>query len=117
MPVMWSMGVNTGRLTPEQFVALNCTQPAKIFGLFPHKGTLAPGSDADVVIWDPQATVHYGMEWSQQRTDYNLYEGWNLTGYPVKVYLRGILIVDGQTWLGKAGSGRFIHRKPNAPIL
>lgn len=117
LPVMWSTGVNTGRLTPEQFVALNSTQPAKIFGLFPQKGTLAPGSDADVVIWDPQARVHYGLEWSRQRTDYNLYEGWDLTGYPVKVYLRGNLIVDGQTWYGKAGGGRFIHRKPNAPVL
>ena len=112
MPVMWTKGVGTGRMTANQFVAMNCTNPAKIFGMYPQKGSLLPGSDADIVIWDPAKEVKYGVAFSHHRTDYNLYESWKLTGYPEKVFLRGSLIVDGDSWLGKAGSGRFIHRKP-----
>ncbi|HZW05055.1 MAG TPA: dihydropyrimidinase, partial [Anaerolineaceae bacterium] len=82
LPVMWTEGVVSGRLTANQFVALNCTNPARIFGLYPRKGTLLPGSDADVVIWDPDTRLTYGRRYSQQRTDYNLYEGWQLTGFP-----------------------------------
>ncbi len=57
------------------------------------------------------------MALSHQRTDYNLYEGWELTGYPVKVFLRGQLIVDGEKWLGKRGRGQFLPRQPNTPVL
>jgi dihydropyrimidinase len=117
LPVMWTYGVRAGKMTPNQFVALNCTNPARIFGLYPHKGTLMPGADADLVIWDPEKTVHYGAAAAHHRTDYNLYEGWDLVGYPEKVWLRGNLIVDGERWLGLRGMGRFIHRSPRAPIL
>ena len=110
LPVLWTEGVVKGRLTPNQFVAYTATNPAKIFGLYPRKGTLIPGADADIVIWDPDKTVTYGVAHSHQRTDYNLYEGWELKGYPEKVFLRGNLIVDGETWLGKRGAGRFIPR-------
>jgi dihydropyrimidinase len=110
LPILWTYGVGSGRITPNQFVALNCTNPAKIFGLYPRKGALLPGSDADLVIWDPEKRVKYGVVMSQQRTDYNLYEGWELLGYPEKVFLRGKLIVDGDQWLGKAGQGNFIKR-------
>ena len=97
-------------MTASQFVALTSTNPAKIFGLYPRKGALLPGSDADLVIWDPQKKVKYGVAQSHQRTDYNLYEGWELRGYPEKVFLRGNLIVDGKEWLGKAGGGQFLKR-------
>jgi len=110
MPVMWTYGVRAGHITPNQFVAYNCTNPAKIFGLYPRKGTLLPRSDADVVIWDPEKRVKYGVARSHQRTDYNLYEGWELTGYPEKVFLRGKLIVDSEQWLGKSGDGKFLKR-------
>ena len=112
MPVMWTQGVGSGRMSANQFVALHCTNPAKIFGMYPQKGSLLPGSDADIVIWDPNREVEYGVRLAHHRTDYNLYEGWKLKGYPEKVFLRGSLIVDSSTWLGKAGSGRFIYRKP-----
>jgi len=115
--VMWTYAVNTGRITKNDFVALNCTNPAKIFGLYPRKGTILPGSDADIVIWDPEKTVTYGVDLAQHRTDYNLYEGWRLKGFPEKVMSRGKLIVDGKTWYGKKGNGKFIHRKPFAEIL
>ena len=111
LPVMWTEGVVKGRITPNQFVALNSTNPAKIFGMYPKKGALLPGSDADIVIWDPERKVKYGVAVSHQRTDYNLFEGWDLVGYPEKVFLRGEMIVDGDEWLGKRGGGQFIKRK------
>jgi dihydropyrimidinase len=117
LPVLWTFGVGAGRLTPNQFVALNCTNPAKIFGLYPRKGTLMPGADADIAVWDPEKRVHYGVGVAHQRTDYNLYEGWELTGYPQQVWLRGELIVDGERWSGRAGMGHFLHRSPYAPSL
>ena len=110
LPILWTYGVRAGRITPNQFVAYNCTNPAKIFGLYPRKGTLLPGSDADIVIWDPEKRVKYGVVRSHQRTDYNLYEGWELVGYPEKVFLRGKCIVDGNVWNGAAGQGQFLKR-------
>lgn len=111
LPVMWSYGVRAGRITANQFVALNSTNPARIFGLYPRKGALLPGSDADIAIWDPEMRVRYDVELSQQRTDYNLYEGWDLVGFPILVFLRGRRIVDRGQWLGRAGQGRFLERK------
>jgi dihydropyrimidinase len=110
LPILWTYGVRAGRISANQFVALTATNPAKIFGLYPRKGALLPGSDADIVIWDPEKHVQYGLALSHQRTDYNLYEDWELTGYPEKVFLRGNLIVDGQKWLGSAGGGTFLKR-------
>jgi dihydropyrimidinase len=117
MPILWSYGVGRGRITMRQFVAMTSTNPAKIFGLYPQKGTLLPGSDADIVVWDPERELTYGVEHARHRTDYNLYEGWELKGYPEKVFLRGHLIVDGEQWFGERGMGRFLKRKPNAPVL
>ena len=74
-------------------------------------------SDADVVVWDPERIVPYGVDAAQHRTDYNLYEGWELKGFPVKVYLRGTLIVDDGRWLGRAGMGRFLHRQAGASAI
>jgi dihydropyrimidinase len=111
LPVMWTCGVRSGKITVNQFVAYNSTNPAKIFGLYPRKGALLAGSDADIVIWDPEKTVTYGVAATHQRTDYNLYEGWELTGMPEKVFLRGKLIVDRDQWLGNAGDGQFLKRQ------
>ena len=110
LPIMWTYGVRAGKMTPNQFVALNATNPAKIFGLYPRKGALLPGSDADIVIWNPEKKLKYGVAHAQHRTDYNLYEGWELVGYPEKVFLRGELIVDDEQWLGKRGMGKFLMR-------
>jgi dihydropyrimidinase len=117
LPILWTAGVGSGRLTPSQFVALTSTNAARIFGLYPRKGTLQPGSDADLAIWDPERRVTYGVARAHHRTDYNLYEGWELRGYPEKVYLRGSLIVDGDRWLGRPGMGAFLRRQPFAPVL
>jgi dihydropyrimidinase len=110
LPVMWTCGVGTGKITANQFVAYNSTYPAKIFGLYPRKGALQAGSDADLVIWDPEKKVTYGVAQSHQRTDYNLYEGWELKGMPEKVLLRGKIIVEGDNWRGRAGDGLFLKR-------
>lgn len=109
MLVLWSQGVVSGRISPNRFVELMCTNPAKIFGIYPKKGTITPGADADLSIWDPKKEITFGIQYSHQRTDYNLYEGWGLIGVIEKVFLRGNLIVDGQSWHGKRGDGQFIH--------
>jgi dihydropyrimidinase len=111
LPVLWTQGVNTGKISENQFVELTSTNPAKIFGLYPRKGSLLVGADADLVIWDPEKIVNYGVAQSHQRTDYNLYEGWELKGYPEKVFLRGGLIVNGDEWKGVRGGGKFLKRK------
>jgi dihydropyrimidinase len=111
LPVLWTTGVGSGKLTANQFVRLTSTNPAKIFGLYPQKGALLPDSDADIAIWDPHKKVRHGVRLSHQRTDYNLYEGWELTGMPEKVFLRGQLIVDGEQWKGSKGGGQFVKRK------
>jgi dihydropyrimidinase len=112
LPILWTYAVRSGKLSPNQFVALTSTNAAKIFGLYPRKGTLAPGADADIAIWDPNRHVRYGLAYAHHRTDYNLYENWELVGFPEKVLLRGSLIVDGDQWLGKAGMGRYLYRTP-----
>jgi dihydropyrimidinase len=115
LPILWTYAVRSGKLSPNQFVSLTSTNPAKIFGLYPRKGALLPGSDADIVIWDPDRRLRYSLAYSHQRTDYNLYENWELVGYPEKVILRGNLIVDGEHWLGKPGMGKYLPR--NAGII
>jgi len=109
--VLWSYGVNSGKITPNQFVALTSTNPAKIFGMYPQKGTLMPGSDADIAIWDPENELEYGVKYAHHRTDYNLFEGWKIKGTVEKVFLRGKMIVDGNQWFGEKGGGKFLHRK------
>ncbi|NJD59355.1 MAG: dihydropyrimidinase [Anaerolineales bacterium] len=110
LPILWTYGVRAGRISANQFVALTSSNPAKVFGLYPRKGALLPGSDADIVIWDPERRIRYGKAYSHHRTDYNLFEDWELVGYPEKVFLRGMLIVDGEQWLGRAGMGRYMSR-------
>jgi dihydropyrimidinase len=117
LPILWTYGVGAGRITPNQFVALTSTNVAKIFGLYPQKGALLPGSDADIAIWDPDRRLTYGVNYAHHRTDYNLYENWELIGYPEKVFLRGDLIVDGKRWHGFPGKGRFLHRSPTTVVL
>jgi len=78
---------------------------------------LLPGSDADIVIWDPDRPLKYGVAHANHRTDYNLYEGWELVGFPEKVFLRGHMIVDGEEWLGQRGMGRFLKRKSDAEVI
>lgn len=110
LPVLWTEMIGKRGFSINRFVELNCETPARIFGMYPQKGTLQIGSDADVVLWDPKKKVEYGLDFAQHRIDHNLYQGWQLEGFPVQVFSRGELIVDHGRWLGQAGRGKFIHR-------
>lgn len=117
MPVLFTEMVSKGRFSVNDFVRLTCANPARIFGLYPQKGTIAVNSDADLVVWDPERKVDYGVKYAQHRTDYNLYEGFQLTGFPEQVFSRGELIVDSGAWQGTPGRGRFLHRAPFSEVL
>jgi len=107
---LFDIGVMQGRLSLNRFVQLMSTTPAKLFGLFPKKGTIAVGSDADVVLFDPNATQTVHAHALHGNCDYTLLEGRSLRGRVEKVFLRGNLIVDGSQWLGREGMGRFVPR-------
>jgi len=109
--------VNSGKLSPSRFVELNCTNPAKVFGMYPRKGTIAVGADADILVWDPEQEHTISAKTHHMRVDYNVYEGMTVKGKPVQVYQRGNKLVDGDDWLGNNGDGQFIPRKPYAPVL
>ncbi len=117
MMVIWHHGVNTGRISPSRYVQLMCTNPAQIFGMYPKKGTLAVGADADILVWDPEAGHTISAETHHMRVDYNVYEGMEVKGKPVMVFQRGVKLVDGDAWHGKNGNGQFVARQPNAPVL
>ncbi len=111
LPVLWTKMISSGEFSILDFSALTSTNPAKVFGMYPQKGTLRPNSDADIVIWDPEKAIKYGLAYSHHRTDHNLYEGWILKGFPVLVFSRGRLIVKNGEWYGQRGWGKFINRK------
>ncbi len=112
LPVMWTKMVSSGKFSINEFAALTSTNSAKIFGMYPQKGTLQPDSDADIVLWDPEKNVNYGLAYAHHRTDHNLYEGWILKGYPIQVFSRGKSIVQNGEWHGRRGWGKFIMRQP-----
>lgn len=107
---LYDGGVRSGRISLNRFVELTSTAPSKLFGLFPRKGTVAVGSDADLVLFDPGAQHVISASTQHGNCDFTLFEGKSITGQVSKVLLRGELIVDGDRWLGKAGSGRFVPR-------
>src|SRR5260370_6014559 len=121
MMVLYTEGVRAGRFSLNRWVELCCTNPAKLFGIYPQKGVIAPGADADLVVWDPEARHTISAKTHHMRTDYNLYEGKQVTGKPSVVLLRGSVVVDGADWKGNAGGGQFLHRqrfaKPGAHAI
>ena len=108
LALLYSHGVRTGRLSPERWVEVCCTEPARRFGLAPRKGTLAIGADADVVIFDPERRVTLSPQTLHQRVDYCPYEGEELQGWPVTVLSRGEVVVRDGEFIGTAGRGRFL---------
>ncbi len=117
LPLLYDGGVNDGRINLNRFVQLMATAPAKMFGMFPRKGTIAVGSDADIVIFDPQQKHTLSANNHHSNVDYSLFEGREVTGKVQKVFLRGELIVDGDNWLGRAGMGQYLRRSASGRIL
>ena len=118
LQILWHFGVNSGRITPERFVELSATNPAKIFGMGKQKGSIAPGLDADILLWDPTAEYTISAATQCMATDYNMFEGWTVKGNAAKVFSRGEMVVDNTAqpgkFLGATGRGRFVRRECNA---
>ncbi len=110
--LLWNAGVRPGRLSISRFAAVTATAPARLFGLYPRKGVLAAGSDADLVIWDPTRELTLSAATHGSRVDYSLYEGWKVTGAPRSVWARGHEIVAQGRFVGRSGAGRFLPRAP-----
>jgi dihydropyrimidinase len=110
MSLIYSGGVAQGRFSANRFVELVSTTPAKLFGLYPRKGTIAVGSDADLVIFDPKRKHTISAKTHHMRVDYSMFEGIQVTGMPVAVLSRGRMIVDGDKFLGQPGRGEFVRR-------
>ena len=118
LQILWHYGVNAGRISPERFVELSATNPAKIFGMEKQKGRIAEGLDADILLWDPKAEYTISAATQRMATDYSMFEGWKVVGNVAKVYARGELVVDNVAqsgkFLGTTGRGRFVRREANA---
>ena len=117
LPLLFDGGVNDGRINLNRFVQLMATAPAKMFGLFPRKGTIAVGSDADLVLFNANEAHTLSADSHHSNVDYSLFEGRKVTGKVQKVFLRGRLIVDGDNWLGHAGMGQYQKRSASGQVL
>ncbi|MDN4522911.1 dihydropyrimidinase [Fictibacillus fluitans] len=109
--VLFSEGVKKGRITLNQFVDIISTRSAKLFGLFPEKGTIAVGSDADIVIFDPAAERTISVQTHHMAVDYNAFEGMKVTGEPVSVLSRGEFVIKDKQFVGELGKGKYVKRK------
>ncbi len=114
MSLVFDGGVRAGKIGLNRFVELTSTSPAKIFGLFPRKGTVAPGSDADLVVFDPNKKQKLSAKTLHMKVDYNPYEGREVTGAAETVLSRGKVIVEKGRFVGKAGAGSFLKRSPRS---
>src|SRR5215470_6862701 len=116
MSLIYSGGVAAGRFSVNRFVQLVSTAPAKLFGLYPRKGTIAVGSDADLVIFDPNRKHTISAKTHHMRVDYSMFEGIQITGVPEVVLSRGKVLVDEDKFLGRAGQGEFLRRSTYAGV-
>ncbi|MCA0755031.1 dihydropyrimidinase [Paenibacillus sp. N4] len=112
LSLLYSEGVGKGRITLNQFVEMISTRSAKLFGLFPRKGTIAIGSDADIVIFDPEAQRVISAESHHMNVDYNPFEGISVKGVPVSVLSRGEFVIRDRHFVGRKGAGRYLKRTP-----
>jgi dihydropyrimidinase len=110
LQMIYEFGVRTGRISLHRMVELLSTNPAKLFGLYPRKGTIAVGSDADIVVFDPERTVTISASTHHSKSDYNLFEGTEVTGVPEVVLLRGQVLVEDGELVASPGIGQFVRR-------
>jgi dihydropyrimidinase len=112
LPMFFSEGVRKRRLPLERFVAVTSTNAARIFGLYPQKGVIQENASADIVVWDPERVQTVRAELDLSRADYSVYEGWEVTGWPVLAIRRGEVVCEDGHVTGAAGSGRVVARSP-----
>ena len=110
MPMLWTHGVNTGRLTMNEFVAVTSTNIAKILNMYPKKGAILEGADADIVVWDPNKEKTIGADTQQSAIDYNVFEGKKVKGLPRFTLSRGKVVVDDGDVKTQEGHGEFVAR-------
>jgi dihydropyrimidinase len=115
--MIYSEGVSKGRISVNKFVEIMCTNPAKLFGCYPEKGTIRIGSDADIMIVDPQKEVTMTKNLLHSQADYTPYEGMKIKGYPVVTISRGEILWQDGKFVGKAGRGKWIYRKRFSRLL
>ncbi|MGR3552041.1 dihydropyrimidinase [Paracoccus sp. (in: a-proteobacteria)] len=116
MPMLWTHGVGTGRLTPNEFVAATSTNSAKILGMYPKKGAVLVGSDADLVVWDPEAEKTISAGSQQSAIDYNVFEGHKVKGLPRYTITRGVVAVTEGKLDSREGHGEFVAREPRGTV-
>jgi dihydropyrimidinase len=115
MEVLWHHGVSTGRLTMNEFVAVTSTNAAQIFNVYPRKGSVSAGADADIVVWDPEATKTISAKTHFQKVDYNIFEGMTVKGCASHTLSQGkVVYADGKLDVER-GAGRYVERPPFAP--
>jgi dihydropyrimidinase len=112
LPLTYSKGVREGRISLDRMVELLCENPARLFGMWPRKGTLSAGSDADLVIFDPDMAVTISHENLATNCDYNPFDGIAVVGWPITTLVRGSVVVRDRVFCGEAGYGQFIEREP-----
>lgn len=112
MPMLWSLGVAPGRMSLNRFVEVTSTNPAKLFGMYPQKGCIAPGSDADLVVWDPNETRTIDGSTMHSAAGYSPYDGWDVTGWPRLTLSRGDIVAEGSKVVGQPGRGQLVPRRP-----
>jgi dihydropyrimidinase len=110
LQLLYHYGVGENKITLNRFVEITATSPARIFGMYPKKGTIAPGSDADIVIWDPNAEHLISAATHNMRCDFSMFEGYKVKGNARQVFSRGELIVEDGKFLGKPGRGNYLKR-------
>ena len=113
IPLLWTRGVCEGRLNLHRFVDVASTQAAKIFGLYPRKGAIAVGSDADLVVWDPSYNGRISARKQYMNVDYNPFEGWPVKGRASTVTVRGEIVAEAGRFTGRLGRGQLLRREPN----
>ncbi|HVA28137.1 MAG TPA: dihydropyrimidinase [Candidatus Baltobacteraceae bacterium] len=116
LAILYQVGVNGGVISMNQFVALAATNPAKLFGLFPRKGTIAVGSDADVLVWDPNGERTISAKTHHMNVDNSVFEGMKIKGRPRYVFSRGTKVVDGDSFTGRKGHGKFVRSEKFYPV-
>jgi len=115
MMVVWELGVNRGRLTPAEFVGLTSANAAKIFNLYPRKGSVSVGADADLVVWDPKASHTISAKTHHQNVDFNVFEGLTIHGVPSVTVRHGEVVWADGKLSAKRGAGRFLPCAPFGP--